>query len=223
MSKSTFLEYFGKYKAVLFDVDGVLINSDQAWIIALQKVLTDENWKVPSVKLIEENLALSTIGQIRKFFPEKSSDPLLLEEIAKKVDQYYLDHIAENVLPDKNSVKILNRIKQLGIKLGVVTNNGGVVTESILKTFELFEYFDSIMHLDIMEQPKPDPSALLDSIDRFDVEKKDTLFIGDSPSDLEASVRAGIDLILVKNPNSSFIFPKIPKQVKVVSKLEELL
>ena len=72
MSKTSLFNSFIDYKVVLFDLDGVLISSDQAWIIALQKVLAEEELFVPPVQKIKEHLALSTIGQIKIFFPTKS-------------------------------------------------------------------------------------------------------------------------------------------------------
>ena len=223
MNNYSLVSLFNHYHGIIFDLDGVLINSDQAWISAIQNVLLGENLTVPPLKTIEENLALSTLGQIKKFFPEYRSKPSFLKNIAEKVDQYYLTHISENVILVEHSIELLTQLKQMDKMLGVVTNNGGTVTNLILKTFKLEYYFDSIIHLDIMEKPKPDPSALLKTIKKFNINKNYVLFIGDSPSDLEASLRANIDLLLIKNPKSSFLFPKIPDNVTVVSKLLELL
>jgi len=223
MSKTSLFNSFIDYKVVLFDLDGVLISSDQAWIIALQKVLAEEELFVPPVQKIKENLALSTIGKIKIFFPEMSNNPSTLSKLTRKVDQYYLSHIAENVILVDKSIELLASLRKLGIRLGVVTNNGGDVTKSILKTFKLTKYFESVNHLDNSEKPKPDPSALFMSIDYFKIDKSNALFVGDSPSDLEASIRANVDFILVKNPTSSFVFPEIPESVKIVSGLVELI
>ena len=223
MSNTSLFESFIDYKVVLFDLDGVLISSDQAWITALQEVLAEGELFVPPVQKIKEHLALSTIGQIKIFFPEMSSDPSVLLKLARKVDQYYLSHIAENVLLVDKSFELLASLRKLGIKLGVVTNNGGEVTSSILKTFKLTAYFESVIHLDNSEKPKPDPSALFKSIEYFKIDKSDVLFVGDSPSDLEASIRANVDFILDKNPTSSFVFPEIPESVKIVSGLVEMI
>ena len=54
MNISTIFDHFKEYKAVLFDLDGVLINSDQGWIIAIQKVLAIEGLNIPQVRLIEK-------------------------------------------------------------------------------------------------------------------------------------------------------------------------
>jgi phosphoglycolate phosphatase-like HAD superfamily hydrolase len=223
MNKTSVYEFFAEYKVVLFDLDGVLINSDQAWIIALRKVLEEEGLFVPPVQKIKEHLALSTIGQIKLFFPEMDKDPSLFLNLASKVDQYYLDHITENVILVDQSIELLESIREFGIRLGVVTNNGGEVTSSILETFKLVSYFESVVHLDNTKKPKPDPSPLFKSIEYFQIEKRSVLFVGDSPSDLEASIKANVDFILIKNQNSSFIFPEIPENVKIVAGLVELI
>lgn len=219
----TLFESLTNYEAVLFDLDGVLINSDQAWIMAIQYVLKEEDLLVPSVQTIEQNLALSTEGQLKIFFPEKENDPSYLLNLTRKIDHYYLLHIPENVILVERSIELLEAIKELRIKLGVVTNNGGEVTTSILEVFKLTSYFESIIHLDDVGKPKPDPSSLLKSIENLDVDKNSVLFVGDSPSDLEASLRAKIAFILIKNPKSSFVFPEIPKNVKIFSGLGKMI
>ena len=223
MNTTSLFESFIDYKVVLFDLDGVLINSDQAWIIAIQKVLEEEELDVPPVQVIEEHLALSTIEQIKIFFPEMKKNRSNLLKLTRKVDQYYLNHISENVILVSEANKLLTNLKENGLRLGVVTNNGGDVTSSILSTFKLDNYFESVIHLDNSGKPKPDPSALFISIKNLKVDKRSVVFVGDSPSDLEASIRANIDFILVKNPESSFIFPEIPESVKIISGLVELI
>ncbi|PWI47143.1 hypothetical protein CEE45_13065 [Candidatus Heimdallarchaeota archaeon B3_Heim] len=61
------------------------------------------------------------------------------------------------------------------------------------------------------------------AISRLNVDTQSAVFIGDSPSDLEASLRAKIQFILIKDASSTFIYPEIPQNVKIVSKVKELL
>jgi pyrophosphatase PpaX len=213
---------FTEYKAIFFDLDGVFVNSNNAWVIALQKVLEVENLKPIPTEEIEKYLALSTKRQIEHFFPEFAKNSQKIENLVLKVDYYYRDHIAEYVKLNEGSHKLLS-ILHKKFKLALITNNRREVTDAVLDYFDLRKYFHTVIHLDIMDQPKPHPGAIFEALSQLKVDKRSIVFIGDSPSDLETSLRARVQFILIKSEASTFIFPDIPQNVRIVSNVNDLI
>ena len=145
-----------------------------------------------------------------------------MADLVVKVDRYYREHIATYVLLNEGTHELLTCL-QRKFKLALVTNNGEAVTLSILDHFDLKKYFNAIIHLDIMKQPKPDPNAIFLAISELGISKNSVVYIGDSPSDLETSLLAKVQFILIRDGSSTFTFPKIPENVKIVSKVKDLL
>ena len=78
-----------------------------------------------------------------------------------------------------------------------------------------------------MKLPKPSPEGIKMALSRLGINHEpatpSVVFIGDSPSDLETSLRANIQFILIKEDTSSFEFPQIPSNVRVVSGVSDLI
>ncbi|NHJ01539.1 MAG: HAD family hydrolase [Candidatus Heimdallarchaeota archaeon] len=218
------LQHRKSLKAIIFDLDGVFVDSTKGWIIALQEILRREKYEIPAPSIIEKIVAFSTEGQLLCLFPSLEFNAREKDRLTKLIDNYFVDKITLNVSLFPNVHRVLILLKKYGFRLAVVTNNKSYVASKILATFNLTDYFECLTGLEEMIEPKPHPSGLEITLKKLNLSKDDVIYIGDSPSDLYASLRSYIPFILIKRENAKFDFPDIDEiYVQVITKLEELI
>jgi phosphoglycolate phosphatase len=86
----------------------------------------------------------------------------------------------------------LDRLREQGRSLAVLTNKEGVFTHKVLSRHDLATHFDLIVAGDTLAVRKPDPGTVLHALQTMDAEPEDALLIGDSAVDVEVARRAGI-------------------------------
>ncbi len=99
----------------------------------------------------------------------------------------------------KDVLPCLNQLRDLGLKLAVASNTANFIANWEVENFKLTEYFDLVRGLgDVQENAKPEPEGLLQVLDELDAIPEKTLYIGDSPVDLEACLRANLAFLWIK-------------------------
>ncbi len=214
MMKSTQDPCSKEYKVISFDMDGVLLDSEDfsvgSWIYRMvSKTLSHFN--VPTTpdnmkKLYMRNMVDNYDKICRDFGIE---DPHKLWQVREK-------HFLEEKLnalrkgeikpfEDANVVKELND----GYKLSIVTNSPQPIADYFLKRYELEEYFELWIgrgsDLSDLFAMKPNPHLLNRMMSKID--SRDVLYIGDTDQDRQAAKSAGVDFLLlsrVEEGNSAF-------------------
>ncbi len=210
-------------KASLFDLDGVFIDSTQGWVMALKVILEKEGYLVPPTNLIRKIVALSTESQLVQLYPELKHENIERKRLVQDIDDYFIQNIDSYVILFPNSFKVLKHLKDLGFLLGLVTNNRRKVAFSVLRKFNLLEFFNHVTSLEDMIKPKPHPSGIIHIIQKLGCTSQNSVYIGDSPSDFEASSSAGVPFILIERPNTNFDFPKLDPEVLIIQDLLALI
>ncbi len=183
-----------KYNAVLFDLDGTLINTDLYVVCNYTHLFKKYDIsRLPSLKEMVYFSGPPLVEIFAKYLPD--IDVNLLK---KDFLDYSLAHSNELSLLYENEKEVLSRLKENGIKLGLVTNKGKDAMEDCLKYFGLDKYFDSIFYLEKCEKCKPDPWPILACIDELGQQKEHCLYVGDDKYDIIAANKANVDSCLVK-------------------------
>jgi len=99
-----------------------------------------------------------------------------------------------NVFPAPNAESKIRKLKEFFL-LAVFTNSYHSAAEGILKHFNLLGYFDSLVGFDDVKNHKPDPEGLLKIIGNLSVLPAETVYVGDSPTDLKTANAAGCQFI----------------------------
>ncbi len=183
---------------VLIDVDGTLVDSvpDLAWCVdeMMRRLGMPErgeaavrNWVGNGVpRLVERALANDLDG-----VPDKA--------LYDRAYPIFLDLYAENT--SKRSVLYpgveegLEYLKSTDARLGCVTNKASQFTMPLLKDLGIYDDFEIVIAGDTLPQKKPHPAPLLHAAETLGVEPSDSLMIGDSKSDVEASRAAGFGIV----------------------------
>ena len=174
-------------KAVLFDMDGVLIDSFEAWFHVFNSALKHFTNKTVTKQEFTKNCwAIDSSIIVPKYFPG-----IDIEEITDYYQENFLDfdkHI--KILP--NVTETLKKLKNNNIKTAVVTNTYHEQAEETLKKIKLHKYFNKIICADDVELGKPEPDMIFKALKDLNVEKENAIFIGDTETDMLTGKNAEI-------------------------------
>jgi HAD superfamily hydrolase (TIGR01509 family) len=181
-------------KAVLFDIDGVLIDSELANRKYHQELLERiGDRKIPPKEIVP--FFSSTLeGMIQHFYPN-----LIKEELEKAVNfgENFYPRFYRYVKLEKNIKSILRILSQKYL-LGVVTSR---LNAKVLNFFKLRNYFKTIITFKDSVHHKPHPEPLLLALKKIGVKAENSVYIGDSELDQKAAKAGGLKFIAFRNPS----------------------
>lgn len=190
--KSKFRRMEGKLdiiKGIIFDLDGVLIDSYEAW----QKLL---NYAL-------KNYGKKTISEteFQRFWGqgmEKDIEILLPEITLSQLQKFYEDNFQKfsnyiKVFPETEFV--LKKLKEKGLKIAIASNSAPKILTFCIKEAGLEKYLDYFLGASDSLKGKPEPDILFKILEVLKLKKEEVLFVGDSPFDIEAGKRAGIKTV----------------------------
>lgn len=192
MSGPTDIEH-GLYRAVLFDLDGTLVDTAPDMVAVLQAMQTA--YDVPPVPYETGRRYVSngSIGLLRLGFPD------LDIEVGHPYHGEFLDRYAEVVCVDSAVFagvdRLLEDLDEAGRPWGVVTNKPEYLTTPLLDALGLAARSACTVGGDTLPVRKPDPAPLLHACDMAGVEPHRTLYVGDALRDIEAGLAAGMTTI----------------------------
>ena len=177
------------FDAVMFDMDGTLVNSQEAILASYH----DATISVLGEPFPVEKEDVEKIIQMRgqESFPLiAGGDEKKAAEIKELFGQAYLKH--QERIPLFPDVEVmLGTLQQEGIKLGIATSKARVRFEEDMKRTGLAEYFDVTFTGDDVANAKPAPDQIIAGIEHFGIKPERMLFIGDGSNDIIAGRDAG--------------------------------
>ena len=180
-------------KAVIFDFDYTLGDSTggivQSAIYALEKLGENSRTEIEIVKTIGLSLEETYEALTGKDSPEN-----------KKLFKKYFIEKADHVMVlstelYKNTLTVLEKLKENGLKTAIVTTKFNSRIQSILKKFDASHLIDVIVGVENVENVKPHPEGLLLALDKLHIKKEEAYYVGDSHVDAKAAENAEIDFI----------------------------
>lgn len=179
-------------KAVLFDLDGTLIDTNNLVIESFKHTFKEElNIDVPESEIVMY-FGEPLIDTLARY--DKENAHLLLNTYIKYNESIH-DDTAKEVVDAKET---LSELKALGIKVGVVTSKRKLIAERGLKLFNLFDKMDVIITPEDTSKHKPEAEPVLKACELLKVQPNEALMIGDSHYDILCGKNAGAKTCLVK-------------------------
>ena len=178
-------------KLIIFDFDGVIIDSTKA-NIQIANLILKKNGKPKLTK--SQEIDANTLTT-RDFFNKYSSD-IGVEEVLKSVEPLLMKHYSRLKL-NKNALPMLEFLNGR-YKLAIATNRGKE-TFQILNRLKIKKYFDYVVTCADVRRPKPDPEAIINVLKHFKFKASAALYVGDTYFDSEAAQKADVASIIYKN------------------------
>lgn len=182
-----------KYKAVIFDMDGTILNT-------LEDLKNATNYSLRQFGMPErslEEVRMFVGNGIRKLVERAVPSGTSEEKIAQVFNvflEYYEIHSVDNTSPYPGILELVEKLKKSGIKTAVSTNKADVPAQELGR-----EYFNGIFDLIVGQQDglkvKPAPDSVNKILSILDIQKKDAIYIGDSDVDVQTAKNSGLDFI----------------------------
>ncbi len=191
-------------KAIVFDFDGTVIDTETAWYMAFREIYAQHG-----VDLTLEQYSQCIGTSLHSFNPYEYlvTDlhlPLDLDELRTSVRLRHASLMeAEKVRPGVEEWLAAARKKGLGI--GLASSSAAQWVERFLGQLGLREYFACIRTADDVARVKPDPELYLQTLSCLGVQPHEAIAVEDSPNGVKAAVTAGLQCVLVPNAITKYL------------------
>ena len=180
-------------KAIIFDLDGTLLNTISDLNNSLNKT-----YKLLNVaKENTEDMTMAMVGHGIFNLIEQCFENKLTKKAYKTFLEVYEKEYDQNTKPYEGIKELVDILILKGIKVGVNSNKNDIYTKHLIKIhFPNINQDYVLGHLENMKV-KPDPEGVNLLIKKMNVLKEETLYVGDSPTDIKTANNAGIDVLSV--------------------------
>lgn len=200
-------------KAIVFDLDGTLINTAPDVRLALNHMLSQ--YHLPQIKGDEvyDLIGWGAATMIQKAFAKFGArlSPADLAAAKACYLQFYREHPVVESYIYPNVTSVLDELRKDGMRFGICTNKPNVMTHLVLEQFEIKNYFHAIVAGDEITRPKPHGQHILDVLSKMDCDSQSAVMVGDSDIDKASANHAGIHFIGV-----TYGYSKIPMSANIL-------
>ena len=183
-----------RYQNFIFDLDGTLVNSSEEILLCLKKAFEKSNYFIDEQKFTS-NVIGPPIKQIINMLAPELTDENLILDIVKKFRQIYdYDENDISIMYD-GLYELLSDLKNKGKKLFIATFKPQIPTVRIVDKFKIKHFFDDIYTIDKFGKNITKDEMINDIIEKYGLERSQTIMIGDAKSDAIAARQAGVKSI----------------------------
>lgn len=182
-------------KALLFDLDGTLVDSMWMWESIDMEFLGRYGYECPS--WLHKEIEGMSFSETAMYFREKFSIPLTPEEIKAEWTKMSIDKYRYQVPAKKGVMEFLAYARAHHILCGIATSNGRDMVDAVLKSLNMESYFQAVTTACEVKAGKPEPDIYLKVAADLGVKPKECLVFEDVPAGILAGKRAGMEVCAV--------------------------
>ena len=209
-----------KYKAILLDMDGTIAYTDEMIVQTFYKLYEMYN---PSARKSREEIFYFSGPPLSITLPREFPNQdyqFMYDEFIRISTPYYDKY----VVAFEDEVRVLNRLKEAGYKLGVVTNKGHKMAQYVLDLLKINDLIDVLVGGGDTKESKPHPEGIYKAMETLGASKNETLYVGDNDIDYVSASNAGVDsMICTWGPRTLTVLDKCTYKVASYKEIERIL
>ncbi|MFX3674993.1 MAG: HAD family hydrolase [Paenisporosarcina sp.] len=189
-------------KAVLFDLDGTLLNREATLNAFCRGQFQRFDLPIEKETYIQRVVELDANGYVRKeiVYAQIAKEFNLSDKIERSLFEDYMNCFHEYCVPFNGLVETLKSLKQQKLKLGLITNGRHDGQKASIKALSIEEFFDIVLISESEGMAKPDAIIFERALNLLSVKANEACYIGDHPiNDIEAARKVGLMTIWKKN------------------------
>jgi HAD superfamily hydrolase (TIGR01509 family) len=185
-------------KAILFDLDGVLVDMPDGHYESLNNALRLFGVEIDRDEHMSYFNGLPTKKKLERL-EQEGRLPLGLRDFINDHKQHHTKEVIPRYcVPDYSKIIMLKQLKSRGYKLACCSNSIEETLHMMLKSAQLFDFFDVIIGNTQVKNSKPHPEMYLTAFDMLDVKPHEAIIIEDSPHGIEAAKASGATVYEVR-------------------------
>lgn len=190
-----------RYRCVIFDLDGTLLDTEAAMLATLNGMLL--SWQLQPVTAADMSQArhhgLGAMLQMAFDQQQVAPSAAQQQERARQLITRYLDEAPNRVRLFPDAQPLLRQLQRAGVWIGLCSNQAEGSARHLLDRFGLSDCFREIIGGDSLARRKPDPLPLRWLMDKAGARAADTLLVGDSDVDFQTAANSGTDIVLLRH------------------------
>jgi HAD superfamily hydrolase (TIGR01509 family) len=188
-------------QAVIFDLDGLLIDSEPLQIMAWREYLSGLGATLtPEVLSEMYGLRLSDASEVVVRLLELDVTP---EEVARDRDGRFLDMVPGNIEPRPGAREIVQELARRGVPIALATSGHRFYVDLAIESAAIPRIFTVEVTGEMVQRGKPDPETFVTAAELMGIEPSACLVLEDSPNGVRAAKRAGMHCIAIPNDDTS--------------------
>lgn len=188
-------------EAVIFDLDGTLI--DSMWVWKNIDIEYMEKYKLEPPKTFNRDIEGRSFRETAEYFKETFNIPKTVEEIEDDWNKMAWDKYEHEVKLKKGTLNLLKYLKEKKIKMGIATSNSRELVELVLKSNGIDKFFDMICTSTEVQKGKPEPDIYLRVAKGLNKKSSECLVFEDVVNGIIAGKRANMKVCAVYDEASS--------------------
>lgn len=185
-----------QYDAVIFDMDGVLIDSEPLWKIAMEEVFRSVGCSLTRQDF-QKTVGLRLDEVIEYWYIHTGWESATPKEVENKIVQRMVELLIENGTPLTGVIETLQFLKTKGKKIGLATSSYEVLIDTVLEALSIRSYFDFTHSAENEAYGKPHPAVYLSVAERLEVSPIRCLVIEDSLNGIISGKAARMKVVCI--------------------------
>jgi len=181
-----------KINAVLFDMDGTLLDTLADLANSMNKALSEMNYSKHPLESYKKFVGDGIEKLVERVVPEKDKKQKTINKLLARFRKLYSEHWADETKLYSGISALLNSLDAFGIQCGIVTNKPHDFAMEMYDYFLSKWKFTKVLGATNKYAKKPAPDMLIEVCKAMEVEPEHTLFLGDSDIDIFAAKRTGM-------------------------------
>ena len=207
-------------KYILFDHDGVLVDTEPWYFKAGERALTDIGFTLDKDQYVRDtNEGLGTWAQAER----AGVDEQTISRLRVARDAYYQEYLRTEAIEISGVVEALAELSQY-VRMAIVTTAKRLDFDVIHEKRQIRQFMEFVLVRDDYEFAKPHPEPYLTGLGRLGATREETLVVEDSSRGLQSAVAAGIDCAVVFNDfTKDHDFSQARYRIETLAELKEIV
>ena len=204
--------------AVIFDMDGVLIDSEPLHFGVLNEVLALDGYTLDAAE--NEQFIGTTTEVMFEALIRRHNLPRTVLDYTERYEAAVLRVLRQPHAPRPGVRELIERLRQLGLRLGVASSSNRAWVAATLESLGLADQFDTVVSGDDVTHGKPDPEIYLLTAQRLGAPPARCVAIEDSPNGVTSAHAAGMTVLGVRTPYTAHL--QLTGAARIVDSLADL-